>query len=103
MPKMPLHRFVEHLVVADGGLQERIPIDQPLAAIDLAFLEEIEERSRTARRNFVERESRALPVAATAHLLQLADDPGFIVVLPLPNAIDQAFAAQFVPAELLLA
>ena len=60
--------------------------------------------SRTARaQTAIEREPGPLPVAATAHLLQLADDAGFVVVLPLPDALDQPFAAQFVPAELLLA
>ena len=44
VPEMPLHRLVKHLVVADGGLQERVPVHQPLAAIDLALLEEREER-----------------------------------------------------------
>ena len=42
--KWPFTGFVEHLVVADGRLQERVPIHQPLAAIDFAFLEQREER-----------------------------------------------------------
>ena len=101
---MALHRLVEHFVVADGRLQERVPIDQPLAAIDFAFLEEVEKRfAHRPRADLVERESGPLPVATTAHLLQLADDAGFVVVLPLPDAFDEPFAAQFVPAELLLA
>ena len=44
VPKMALYRLVEDFVVADGRLQERVPIDQPLAAIDFAFLEQGEER-----------------------------------------------------------
>ena len=44
VPEMALHRLVENLVVADGRLQERVPVDQPFAAIDLAFLEQAEER-----------------------------------------------------------
>ena len=45
----------------------------------------------------VEREPRPLPVAATAHLLELAEDPGFVFVLPVPDPLDQPLAAQVVP------
>ena len=55
-------------VVADGRLQERVPIHQPLAAIDQAVLEQAEERlPHGARTDVVEREPRALPIAAAAH------------------------------------
>ena len=36
MPEVAVHGFVKHFVVADGRLQERVPIHQPLAAIDQA-------------------------------------------------------------------
>ena len=48
MPKMPLDRLVENFVVADGCLQIRVPIHQPLAAIDFAFLKSLKKVSRTA-------------------------------------------------------
>ena len=103
VPEMALHRLVKHLVVADGRLQEGVPVHQPLAAIDFALLEEREERlADRPGADLVEREAGPLPVAATAHLLQLADDPGLVGVLPLPDAIHQPLAAEFVPAELLL-
>ncbi len=44
VPEMALDRLVEDLIVADGRLEERVPIDQPLAAIDFALLEQREER-----------------------------------------------------------
>ena len=44
VPEVALHDFVKHLVIADRRLQERIPIHQPLAAIDQSFAEQIEER-----------------------------------------------------------
>ena len=42
------------------------------------------------------------PVAAAAHLLELAEDAGFVLVLPLPDALDQPLAAQVVPRLLFL-
>ena len=92
---MALHRLVEHLVVADGRLQEGVPIHQPLAAIDFALLEQREEGlAHGPGTDLVEREAGPLPVAATAHLLQLADDPGLIGVLPLPDAIHQTLGGR---------
>ncbi len=104
MPEMALDRLVKNLVVADGRLQKRVPVHEPFAAIDFALLEEVEERlADRPGADLIEREPGPLPVATTAHLLQLADDAGFVVGFPLPDAIDQARAAQLVPAELLLA
>ncbi len=104
VPEMALHRFVKHFVVADGRLQERVPVDQPLAAINFAVLEQLEKGlAHGPGADRIQRESRPLPVAATAHLLQLADDARFVVLLPLPDAFDEPLAAQLVPAELLFA
>ena len=52
VPEVALDRLVEHLVVAHGRLQERVPVHQPLAAVDLAVLEQVEERvaARPGRR-----------------------------------------------------
>jgi len=49
VPEMPLHGLVKTSSSLTGRLQERVPIDQPLAAIDFAFLEQLEERPSTAR------------------------------------------------------
>ena len=39
VPEVPLRRFVKNLIIAHGRLQKRVPIHQPLAAIDFAVLE----------------------------------------------------------------
>ena len=101
VPEVALRRFVEHFVVADGRLQERVPIHEPLAAIDFAVLEQLEERLADGPGTLVvEREPRPLPIAAAAHLLELAEDARFVLLLPLPDALDQPFAAQVVPRHL---
>src|SRR5438445_7032678 len=96
-PEAALDGFVINLVVSDGGLELRIPIDQPLAAIDQAVAEHLKEccahRSGTDR---IEREARALPITATAKLAELAEDAGLVLVLPLPDALDEFFAAEIV-------
>src|SRR5688572_24075695 len=70
VPEMALHRLLEHLVVADGGLKKSVPIHQPLTAVDLAVLEQAEERlTDRAGALLIEREPQPLPVAARAELL----------------------------------
>ena len=81
---------MKDLVVADGRLQERVPVDQPLAAVDQPLVEQAEERvPHGPGADRVEREPGPLPVAAAAHLLELAEDAGFVLVLPLPDPLDQ--------------
>ena len=43
VPEVALRRFVEHLIVAHGRLQKRVPIHQPFAAVDFAVFEQAEE------------------------------------------------------------
>jgi len=103
VPEVPGHRLMKDLVVADGRLKRRVPVDQPLTAVDQAFLEETEERvAHGPRADRIEREAGPLPVAATAHLLELAEDAGFVGLLPPPDPLDEPRAAQLVPRELLL-
>jgi len=95
---MARYRFVEHLVVADRRLQRRVPVDQPFAAVDELVLEEAEERvADRPGADRIEREPRPLPVAATAHLFELADDAPFVGLLPIPDPLHQPFASQLVP------
>ena len=62
VPEVAFDGFLEDFVVADGGLQERVPVHQPLAAVDQALAEQVEERLADGpRAAFVEREARALP------------------------------------------
>ena len=98
VPEVSLDRFVKHLVVAHGRLQERVPVHQPLAAVDQPLLEQVEERAAHGpRRTMSSSVNRVpLPVAAAAHLLELAEDSRLVFVLPFPDALDQLLAAQVV-------
>ncbi len=87
---MALHGLVLDLVVREDRLRGRVPVDQALAAIDQAVLEQIEEvGSDGLRANLVHREPRAFPVARAAHRLELAQDRGFVLVLPRLDAFDE--------------
>ena len=95
MPEMALDGFLENFIVTHRRLEEGIPVDQSLPSIDPLLCEQIKERLPDCRRAaLVERESSSLPVAAAAHPFELSEDPGFILVFPSPNSIDQLFASQ---------
>ena len=65
----------------------RVPVDQPLAAVDQPVLEQAEERVADGPgTDRVEREPGPLPVAAAAHLLELAEDPGFVLAPSTPRS-----------------
>ena len=102
VPEVALHFLVEYLVVADRRLQERVPVDQPLAAVNQALAEQIEERAADrAGADVVQCEPRPPPIATAAHLLQLAQDAALVLDLPLPDPLDQFFAAQVVTRQIL--
>ena len=95
MPEMALDGFLENFIVTHRRLEEGIPVDQSLPSIDPLLCEQIKERlPDCGRAALVERESSSLPVAAAAHPFELSEDPGFILVFPSPNSIDQLFASQ---------
>src|SRR5205814_5230648 len=85
------------LVVGDGGPELRVPVDQALAAEDLAGLEQAEERlADGAGADRVEGEPGAVPVARAAHQAQLVEDAGLVFILPGPDAFDQRLATEVV-------
>ena len=86
--RWPGDLFVIDLVVGHGGAELGVPVDQPLAAKDLARLEQVEERAADgARAKLVEREPGPLPVAGTAHQPELAQDPLLVLVFPGPDSL----------------
>ena len=88
---------MKHFVVADRGLEESVPIDEPFAAVDFSVAKQAEKRlADRAGALVVEREAEPLPVATATELFELAKDPLFVLLLPLPDALDKAFAAQVV-------
>ena len=102
-PEMAGDFFVIDLVVGHGGAELGVPVDQPLAAKDLARLEQVEKRAADcARAKLVEGEPGPLPVAGTAHQPELAQDPLLVLVFPGPDSLDQGLAAQVVAGLLLL-
>ena len=67
-PELALDLLVVDLVVGDGGAQVGVPVDQPLAAVDLVVLEEPEERladgpgADSSRVNRVRSQSQEQPI-----------------------------------------
>src|SRR5437868_15110396 len=81
-PEAALYRVVINLIISDGGLELRIPVHQPLAAIDEAVAEKIEKRlpdSSNASR--IQREPGTIPVAATPEFAKLSKDARLILIL----------------------
>src|SRR5262249_39557021 len=87
-----------NFVVGDGRLEERVPVDEPLAAENEAVLEELEERPAYGpRADIIEREPRSPPVAACAELPELIENAGLVFVPPFPDTRNERFAADVMP------
>ena len=95
MPQMALRLGGHHLQIGDGGVQARIPVDQPLVLVDQALAVELDEDlAHGAREALVHGEALARPVAGGAKAAQLVDDGGARFLLPFPDAADELLAPQ---------
>src|SRR5512132_1081762 len=88
------------LQVGNGGSQERVPVDQPLVAIDQApFVQVDEYLADGGGKPLVHGEAFAGPVAGSAQAAQLGGDGTPRLRLPCPYPFDEAFAPQPLPGE----
>ena len=103
VPQRAVFFFALHLQVGHRALQHRVPIDQALAAVDQALLEELHKGLGHCFGQFgVHGEVLAAPVHAVAHAAHLGGDGVAAFFFPLPDFGDKVFAAQVVAAELLI-
>ena len=92
-----------HFEIGDRGLKFRVPVDQPLVAIDQPLAVELHEYLRDGfRQALVEREALARPIAGGAEPLQLAHNRPTRFRLPRPDAIEERLPAQRPPILALL-
>ena len=103
MPIVAIDRLLFDLEVGDGGLELRIPVDQPLVAIDQPFLVELnEDLADRGREAVVEGEPLAAPVAGGAQPAQLVDDGPAGLGLPFPDLVDEGLAAHVAAPDIAL-
>ena len=86
--------LVHHFQVGDGGDAARTPVHDVLAAIDQPFFIQADEGlAHRARHALVHGEVLARPVHRSAEPLHLLQDDAAVVLLPVPDARDERFAA----------
>ena len=82
-------------------VHHRVPVDQPLVAVDQPFAVQLHEdpahRRRQAR---IHREALARPIGRSAEPPQLAGDRAARLLLPLPDPLDELLAAEIVLVDL---
>ena len=101
--EVPVHVLHLDFVVRQCGLADRVPVDQALAAVDQAVLEELEERlTHRLGALVIHRESLPVPVTAAAHLFELLGDLGLVFVFPRGDLADELPSAVFAFEFLLL-
>ena len=101
MPHMAFHIPALDFEVGDGRLEVRIPVHQPLVAVDETFIVEVDKDLADRFLHLVvgvvpvaHGEALILPVAGGAEAFQLLDDLSAGLFLPLPDAVDEGLAAQ---------
>ena len=94
MPEMALHLPRHDLEIGNGGMELRVPIDQPLVAIDQALAVEIDEDlAHRMAEALVHGEALARPIRRGAEAAQLADDGAAGLRLPLPDLLEEGRSA----------
>ena len=95
--------FRDDFLVAERGERDGAPVHHALAAIDEALRVEINENLlHFARVGVVHREAFPGPIAGAAEFFELVDDDAAVLVLPLPDALEELVAAEVVAGFLFL-
>ena len=95
---------VDHLLVGEGSLTLRVPVDHTQSAVDKTFLIEVaEDLDDGFRTSLVHSESGAVPVARTTEFAELLEDDASVLVGPVPGMFEELLAGQvgFIDALLL--
>src|SRR6185436_7423309 len=88
------------LEVGDRRVRARVPVDHVVIAVDVALVVELlEDAVDGLDVALVESEALALVVARGAEPLVLLDDPRAVLLLPLPDAVDELLAAELVAVD----
>ena len=91
------------LEVREHGLRLDVPVDQARVAVDQPlFVEPHEGFAHRPHHVRVHRELRPRPVAGSAHLAELLENPLPRLFLPLPDPFDELLAAEVVPRQAFL-
>ena len=85
---------LQNLEIRDRGLEFRVPIHQPLGAVDQALLVQPDEDLEDGgRQPLIHGEALARPVAGGAEPAELVDDRAAGLLLPLPDLGEEGLAA----------
>ena len=96
VPQVARFRLRDDLQVGEGGVQHRIPIHEPLPAVDQALLMQAHEHfEHCFGETLVHREASAAPIDRIAEPPHLARDRAAGFFLPLPDALDERCTAEF--------
>jgi len=96
-PQVAVLLLAHYLEIGDRGLQHRVPVDQLLAAVDVALLVQAHEGLDYGLRGHrVHGEHAARPVAGAAEAAHLPLDGAAGLLLPLPDLLDELLAAEAV-------
>ena len=94
-PQVPIALDIVDFEVGHRGHQHRVPVHQPVAAIDQAGAVPLDEHlAYRGGQAFVHREAFARPVDACAQPAHLLVDAIARFLLPLPHAFDELLAAE---------
>ena len=103
VPEKSFFLYRYHFQVGNSGLQYRIPIHQPFAAIYQAFaIKPHENFGNCPGQPRVHGKALARPVAGSAHSSHLAADGGAGLFLPLPHALHEHLASEVAAVDILL-
>ena len=95
MPERALHFFLLDLEVGNRRLEMRVPVHQPLVAIDQpVFVELHEDLFHRIGKPLIHREALIFPIARRAEALELIDDLSAGFFFPFPDTLDEFLAAK---------
>ena len=95
MPEEAVLLLMLNLSVGNGGLADRTPVDDAGAFVDVAFLVQLYKYLKHCiGAALVHGKTFSVPVSGGAQLVQLLDDAGAVLLLPVPACFQEFVTAQ---------
>ncbi len=87
--------LIYNLLVAEGSLRSRVPVDHSHTTVNQALLVEVDKHvEHTLRAHLVHSERRAAPVARSTEFLQLLKDDAAVLLFPFPSVLEKLITGE---------
>ena len=103
VPEIPLNFLMKNFIITDSSLEKCIPVHESFSTSNESFFKKTEKGfSYGSSALVIKCETRSVPVTTCANIPELAEDPFFVLLFPVPDALNKFAAPEIMSGNSLL-